>query len=234
MPATNPPAFDPSTTVSTAELAGNTVLAAPSATAHEGAQIPLPFGTTPQAATEEHQGTSTDPTAGIGMEGEETVWEARYSYRNFIGRAIALVVLSLGAGWLAYTYWGGERGSVNMVGKIVGGVMLAAWIWLGLRIFQARLSHHYRLTTRRLFVATGIVQRRRDQMELLRVKDVFDRQLSLLERLLGVGTVVVVSDVKELPTFYLAGVDDPKRVMDLIWHHARAERDQRSVKVDSV
>ena len=45
---------------------------------------------------------------------------------------------------------------------------------------------------------------------------------------------MVVPTEKELPTFYVAGVDDPKQVMDLIWHHARSERDQRSVKVDSI
>ena len=108
------------------------------------------------------------------------------------------------------------------------------WVGLVCRMIQAHYSHYYRLTNRRLFVSTGIVNRRRDMMELLRVKDVFTRQQSLLDRWLGLGTVVVVPDEKDLPTFYLAGVDDPKQVMDLIWHHARAERDQRSVKVDSV
>ncbi len=33
---------------------------------------------------------------------------------------------------------------------------------------------------------------------------------------------------------YLTGVDDPKGLMDLIWHHARKERGLRSVKVDEV
>ncbi len=99
---------------------------------------------------------------------------------------------------------------------------------------QAHYSHYYRLTNRRLFVSTGVFNRRRDMMELLRVKDVFTRQQSLAERWLGLGTVVVEPNDKSLPTFYLAGVDDPKEVMDLIWHHARAERDHRSVKIDSV
>jgi len=90
------------------------------------------------------------------------------------------------------------------------------------------------LTNRRLFVSTGIIHRRLDMMELMRIKDVFTRQQSLLERGLGLGTVVVVPSEKEIPTFYLAGVDDPQEVMDLVWHHTRAERDQRSVKVDSV
>ena len=76
--------------------------------------------------------------------------------------------------------------------------------------------------------------RRRDMMELLTVKDVFTRQQSLLERWMSLGTVVVVPNEKDLPTFYIAGVDDPKGVMDLIWHHARVEREGRAVEVDSI
>jgi membrane protein YdbS with pleckstrin-like domain len=110
---------------------------------------------------------------------------------------------------------------------------VAAWLTLLYRILQARYGHHYRLTTRRLFVSTGLFRRRRDMMELLRVKDVFTQQ-TLVQRWLSLGTVVVVSSDHELPTFYLPGLDDPKRAMDLIWHHARAERDRRSVKVESV
>ena len=59
------------------------------------------------------------------------------------------------------------------------------------------------------------MHRRRDQMELLRVKDVFTRQ-SLTERWLMLGTVVIVPDDRDLPTFYLAGVRDPKQVMDAL------------------
>lgn len=70
-------------------------------------------------------------------------------------------------------------------------------------------------------------------MELLRVQDVYTRQ-SLFQRWLSVGTVVIVSSEPHFPLLYLTGVDDPKYVMDLVWHHARAERDRRSVKVDQI
>jgi len=68
---------------------------------------------------------------------------------------------------------------------------------------------------------------------LLRINDVYTKQ-TLIGRWLSVGTVVVVSSEAQLPMVYLAGVDDPKSVMDLIWHYARSERDRRSVKVDQV
>ena len=51
---------------------------------------------------------------------------------------------------------------------------------------------------------------------------------------LSLGTVVVTSNEQHFPIMYLTGVNDPKGVMDLVWHTARTERDRRSVKVDQV
>jgi len=135
---------------------------------------------------------------------------------------------------LAINTWGmghENHATLTWAAGIVVGVM---WLALIFRMIQARYSHFYRLTNRRLFVSTGLWNRRRDMMELLSIKDVFTRQQSLFERWLGLGTVVVVPNEKDIPTFYLPGVDDPREVMDLIWHQARSERDQRTVKVDSV
>ena len=65
------------------------------------------------------------------------------------------------------------------------------------------------------------------------MQDVYTKQ-TLTQRWLALGTVVVVSTEPHFPILYLTGVDDPKGVMDLVWHHARAERDRRSVKVDQI
>ncbi len=234
MDATNPSPFGeavPVTSVSTSDLAAAPP-PSPDELYPEGG--PNPTGTMPAAEQRAQDGSNTDPTEGSGVEGELLIWEARYSMRNFIGRGLIVAVLAVG--WIVLTSRTSGPNGVGMSKlSIVAGIPLAACLLLlGLRMIQARYSHYYKLTTRRLFVSTGIIHRRRDMMELLRVKDVFTRQVSMLDRLLGLGTVVVVSNEKDLPTFYIAGVDDPKRVMDLIWHHARSERDQRSVKVDQV
>ena len=41
-------------------------------------------------------------------------------------------------------------------------------------------------------------------------------------------------DQKAMPNYVLLGVADPKGVMDLVWHHARAEQDQRNVRVEQI
>jgi membrane protein YdbS with pleckstrin-like domain len=194
---------------------------------------PNPAGTRPEAVASMEQEAQAEPPGGVGIEGEEVVWEARYAMKNFLGRIGARLILTVGWIALAIYTWGVSDGSLGLIAVIAGIIVALLWLALLFRIIQARYGHEYRLTTRRLFVSTGLVRQRRDMMELLRVKDVFTRQ-SLVERWLSLGTVVVVPSDEVLPVFYLAGVNDPKRVMDLVWHHARAERDRRSVKVESV
>jgi len=186
-----------------------------------------------RAATAVADNETMNEAAGKGIDGEEVVWEARYAMKNFIGRLTVRTLLTIAWITLAVYTWGYSDGSIAVLTVVSGIALLILWVALLYRIIQARFGHYYRLTTRRLFISTGLMRRRRDMMELLRVKDVFTRQ-TLVERWLSLGTVVVVCSDRDLPTFYIAGVDDPKRVMDLVWHHARAEREGRSVIVDHV
>jgi len=194
---------------------------------------PNPEGTTPAAEeemTEEAQAKGKDAP---GVEGEEIVWEARYSMKNFIGRVTFRALLTVA--WIvlaAYTWGEGHRGVAPLT-ILLGIVLALLWITLLYRIVKAYYGHEYQLTNRRLFVSTGLLRRRRDQMELLRVKDVYTRQ-TLLDRWLSLGTVVVVSTESTLPIFYLAGVHDPGRVMDLVWHCARTEREGKTVQLENM
>jgi len=204
------------------------------------APAPTPAPGTPGAAGQTYPptkaphpaGDPTDPINGIGIEGEEPVWEARYSMRNFIGRLVTRTALVIAWICLAVYTWGYGHETFAVPTWIALAVVVGLWIALIFRIIEARFGHYYRLTTRRLFVSTGIFRRDRDQMELLKVKDVYTHQHDMMDRVLGLGTVVVTSSEKNLPPFHLLGIDDPKRVMDLIWHQARAEQDQRNVRVE--
>jgi hypothetical protein len=198
-------------------------------------QGPAPDGTNPEVAQQMAQETALKGENATGVQGEQVVWEARYSMKNFLGRLTVWGLATLGCLWLLGWTWSTGRlhGGVAFTVAGLGIALGIAWILLLFRILQARVSHFYQLTTRRLFVTTGLFHRRRDQMELIGVKDVFERQ-NLVERWLGVGTVVVVSPKAELPTFYLTGVSDPKRVMDLIWHWARTEREANTVQVENL
>jgi len=194
---------------------------------------PDPAGTSPAVPGEMEKDAQAKGEHAPGVEGEEVIWEARYSMKNFIGRLITRTLLTLAWFGLAIYTWGYNHSGMSFLTILLGVVLVFVWLALGYRIVMARWGHEYQLTNRRLFVSTGLFRQRRDQMELLRVKDVFTRQ-TLLDGWLSLGTVVVVPAEAGLPTFYLAGVDDPKRVMDLVWHCARTEREGKSVQVDNL
>ena len=129
---------------------------------------------------------------------EETLWEGQTSSKNFLVRFVVGEAFTVAWGGLAVATWGFGYSNLNILTIRVGAVLLLFWALTGLKLFRAIHSHHYRLTTRRLFVRTGLLRRRIDQIELLRVKDVFVQQ-SLIGKWLAIGHVVVVSSEQTLP-----------------------------------
>lgn len=201
----------------------------------DGAVIVAPGapGAVVQPAAEE---TPEQPT-GPGIDGEETVWEGHYSSRNFIGRMIFGGLLVLFWLFLVFNGWrtarGPEASPWNFWDVLVGIVVVGYWLNLGYRYFRAHRGHHYRLTNRRLFVTTGFFNRRVDQLELIRIKDVYIQQ-SMVGDWLGIGNVVIISSEQSLPKAYLLGIDEPRRIMDLIWHHMRLEQSTKTERVNPV
>ncbi|MFO0907249.1 MAG: PH domain-containing protein [Isosphaeraceae bacterium] len=175
---------------------------------------PARLATTPADAA-----STTDPAVGaaedlgVGIDGEQTVWEGSYCARNFMGRIVWRLLLTAGLVALAVGTWIYGNEELLPMTVIVGLVTIAVWTQLIYRMLQMCYGRSYRLTNRRLFVDSGLWQRRQDQMELVRVKDVFLRQ-TFLERWRGIGTVVVVPAESQLPTFFLVGVNCPQNVMD--------------------
>jgi Bacterial PH domain len=82
-------------------------------------------------------------------------------------------------------------------------------------------------------VANGFLRRRVDQIELVRVKDLYLQQ-TMMSQWLNVGTVVVVSSELTLPRAALFGIDRPQVVMDLIWQYTRREQDSKTTAIEQV
>src|SRR5690242_1913521 len=93
----------------------------------------------------EAAGAHTSEAAGPGIEGEETVWEGRYSPRNFLGRVLLGALLTLGWILLAGYTWGMGHRDLGFWTGILGIGLLAFWGYLGYRYLRAFRSHHYRL-----------------------------------------------------------------------------------------
>ncbi len=164
---------------------------------------------------------------------EATLWEGQTSGKSFLVRSVVCALFA--AAWvvLAVATWGFGYSGLTILTWLFGAATLLFGLLTGLKIFRTIHSHNYRLTARRLFIRTGLIRRRIDQIELLRVKDVFVQQ-SLLGKWIGVGHVVILSSEHTLPRATLYGIDRPRHVMDLIWLRTRAELDQNTARVDQV
>ncbi|HWE40030.1 MAG TPA: PH domain-containing protein, partial [Isosphaeraceae bacterium] len=185
------PMADPNTP--TQVITSEVTMAHP-ASAEPVVEEPAPAATQAPAPAEVPQATEGEQPAGdrpaTGIDGEETIWEARYSLKNFLFRFLLTGLLVIGWLALAVATWGTSQPSVAPAITVILGILLGLGLVVLLRrVILARFGHHYHLTNRRLFVATGVLNRRRDQMELLKVDDVYIKQ-SLLQRWLGLGTVV--------------------------------------------
>jgi Bacterial PH domain len=189
-------------------------------------------GTVPAVSSNQEE-SSALADSSVGIEDEQTLWEGRYSAKNFLGRAILGTFCVLAWLALALATWGFGYSALTFLTYVVGGLVLLYCCFTGFKFLCARRNYFYRLTSRRLFLTTGFFDRRVDQVELIRIKDLFMRQ-TLVGSWLDVGTVTLVSSEKTLPKAVLLGIEEPQRVRDLIWHHTRLERDRRTTEVERV
>ena len=119
------------------------------------------------------------------------------------------------------------------LGLLVWGVLLLPVVGLGLillaRAWYLVASTRYRLTTQRLFAQTGLIAKHLEEVELFRVKDVTLRQ-GVLDRLLGVGTVTVLSTDDTAPELELAGIRDPLAAKEALRTAFRAARQREGLR----
>ena len=117
------------------------------------------------------------------------------------------------------------------LGLLVWGVLLlpvGIGLLLLLRAWYLVASTRYRLTTQRLFVQTGLVAKNLEEVELFRVKDVTLDQ-GFVQRLLGVGTVVVLSTDDTAPRLKLAGLLRPAETKEALRNAFRTARQREGV-----
>jgi uncharacterized membrane protein YdbT with pleckstrin-like domain len=100
---------------------------------------------------------------------------------------------------------------------IVGGLILALVRYLQMAYIK------YRLSSQRLFVTTGILARRTVETELFRVRDISVRQ-SLLQRMLGIGTIDALTTDKDIKQMEFLGIHSPLKVKESLRQHVMEAR----------
>jgi membrane protein YdbS with pleckstrin-like domain len=167
-----------------------------------------------------------DRNDGGNPRNEDELWSGTYSPKAMMGSALGLVILTV-IGGVAASFAGPPGWMVFGIAAIV------LWCLLGLVVLYRRLTVRYRLTTYRLFHETGLLSRTRDRIEVIDINDVTLRQ-GLIERMFNVGTIHVQSSDVTSPNLNMPGIEDVRRVTDLIDDTRRAERQRRGLFMENI
>ncbi|MEM6484385.1 MAG: PH domain-containing protein [Pseudomonadota bacterium] len=180
------------------------------------------------APRERFMAAAAEKQAGADDDQEDELWEGSYAKQAMTGW------------WLG----GGAGTVVAIVVAAVAGFSAALWGWLivGLLVFWAALvgvyfyrrhSIRYRLTSHRLLYDRGILSRTRERLELIDVDDVTVFQ-GPVERLVGVGRIVIHSTDVTDGTLTLTGIEKARQVADTIDDARRRERRRRGLHIEAV
>ena len=162
---------------------------------------------------------------------EQDLWEGGYSPKAMIGHWLGAAVVSvlMLVGMFAFQPLR-ENGWAWLVL-----VVLLALLWGGLATLLAirKWGFHYELTSQRFIHRTGILQRTTDRIEVIDMDDVTFQQ-GLVERMMGVGSIKIISSDRTHPELHLLGIDDVQNVADLIDTARRRERRRRGLHIESI
>ena len=88
----------------------------------------------------------------------------------------------------------------------------------------------YALSEDRLFLRRGFLNVRHDEIVLYRVRDL-RVSVSLWQRIVGVGSVTVVSTDKSIPELTLKNIRQPNEVKELIHEHVEKMKIERRMRI---
>lgn len=91
----------------------------------------------------------------------------------------------------------------------------------------------YSLSEDRLFMSTGFINIKDEEVLLYRVRDIALSR-NFFQRLIGVGTVTVMSSDKSMPVLVLKNVRNPVGVKEIIHKSVEEMKIQRKVRVGEI
>jgi uncharacterized membrane protein YdbT with pleckstrin-like domain len=145
---------------------------------------------------------------------ETELWRGEYSARAMIPTWIGLGLPSIL--FFGTTLWVARATGVRGWWWLYLGAILVAWSYVGMTFFHRRRGIRYRLTNRWLYLESGAYLRRTDCLLLADVYQISLRQ-NVAQRLLGVGTLVVLSRDISHPKLFVRGiarVEEARRMLE--------------------
>ncbi len=163
-----------------------------------------------------------------GEEPEQELWRGGYSPKAMIGAwclsaLISIILLIIGILWVRQAwYW---------VFLLLG--MIFPWAYNLIRLIHRRLSVRYMLTNQRFIHESGILHRVSDRIEVLDIDDITFEQ-GIIERMVGVGSIRIMSSDRTHPELVMYGIDNVRDVSGLFDDTRRAERRRRGLHIENI
>lgn len=111
-------------------------------------------------------------------------------------------------------------GSLEVLILIVG--LIITGLYYGYQMFLS-YSNHYKLTSQRIFITTGLLNKQIDEIELEKYKDILVRQ-TFVDKFINCGDIDVMSADASCPVLKIPYVDDPINKKELIRTAARERK----------
>ncbi|HEY1083607.1 MAG TPA: PH domain-containing protein [Prosthecobacter sp.] len=118
-------------------------------------------------------------------------------------------------------------GTVFTAGLSAIGLIVPFLMWV-IRWWATKCTS-YELTSQRLKITSGILNRKLDELELFRVKDyAMDQPLAL--RILGLGNLTLMTSDATTPTVAIQAIPQVEQVRETLRTAVQAERDRKRVR----
>ena len=161
-------------------------------------------------------------------EPERELWRGGYSSKAMIGGWVISGLLDVALLILGIVIGFGLNGWLILIL-----LMLLPWLYFFVVLCYRRMSVRYKLSTQRFVHESGILRRVTDRIEVLDMDDITFEQ-GPLERLVGVGTIRIVSSDHSHPDLSLPGIENARRVAEQFDDARLAERRRRGLHIEQI
>jgi membrane protein YdbS with pleckstrin-like domain len=193
----------------------------------EMSEQPATPSRTPEIGSPGSAPSLTQAAAAPESAPESPLWAGRTHWSHYIGSVLLGILFAVLIGYFCYHFLSGS--AAWKTGSLL--ILVCALVVSG-RVLWNILSSRYRITTQRLFIERGILSQTIDQTELVRVDDVRVRR-GLIDRMLGLGTIEVISTDATDQAVMMEGVRNPQAVAEHIRERMRLLR-KKSVFVENL
>lgn len=137
--------------------------------------------------------------------------------------------------------WSYLFGGIVLAGAAAAAIMFSVWfsilaacalIYIAIRSIANRFRI-YELTSERIRLKTGILTRRTEEIELYRVQDITLVE-PLLERLLGIGTIQIITGDESTPHLSLQSIRGAAQLREDLRKCVETCREQKRVRIAEV